>query len=243
MKLHEKIKTKYLARFDELIEKGEKVPIHHKSEARSRSSVTGQVSYRLVEEVDWPKFVEWRTNCVTLLEQVVPQDSSHRSTVNSFHRLSNSPSKLQFGLSFLKSLREDIEKEYLQGLASEIDAEITGDLMGQAESLLNEGTTGRFDHVPAAVLAGAILEKSLKTICGQLSPPEETRSQNGSPLRLNALIDALKKRKVYNELRAKELRPWAEIRNHAAHGNFDEFNRAQVESMISGIRTFLMQDL
>jgi hypothetical protein len=131
----------------------------------------------------------------------------------------------------------------LQNLASEIESEITADYMGQAENLLKEGSPGKYDHVPAAVLAGAVLEKSLKTICSQLSPPEHINTQNGSPLKLNALIDALKKRDVYNELTAKQLRAWADIRNQAAHGNFEEFTKDQVGFMVSGITNFLIQYL
>ncbi len=42
----------------------------------------------------------------------------------------------------------------------QFEAEIAADYMGQAEELLNEGSSGKYDHVPAAVLAGAVLEKS-----------------------------------------------------------------------------------
>jgi hypothetical protein len=39
------------------------------------------------------------------------------------------------------------------------------------------------------------------------------------------------------------LRAWADVRNHAAHGNFDEFTKDQVGSMLSGINNFLIQYL
>lgn len=172
-----------------------------------------------------------------------PKISLHRSSLDTFQNLANNPGQLTFGISFLRSLREDIDRGFLQNLASEIESEITADYMGQAENLLKEGSPGKYDHVPAAVLAGAVLEKSLKTICSQLSPPEHINTQNGSPLKLNALIDALKKRDVYNELTAKQLRAWADIRNQAAHGNFEEFTKDQVGSMVSGITNFLIQHL
>jgi uncharacterized protein YutE (UPF0331/DUF86 family) len=80
-------------------------------------------------------------------------------------------------------------------------------------------------------------------MCNQLSPPEHIINEKGSPLRLNSLIDCLKKRKVFNELTAKQLRAWVDIRNSAAHGDFDQFNKQQVEVMISGINSFLTQYL
>jgi hypothetical protein len=56
------------------------------------------------------------------------------------------------------------------------------------------------------------------------------------------LIDALRKRKAFNEVMAKQLRAWAEIRNHAAHGRFEEFTSEQVKAMVAGISMFLAQN-
>ena len=58
---------------------------------------------------------------------------------------------------------------------------------------------------------------------------------------MSALIDALKKRTVFNELQAKELRAWATLRNSAAHGQFTDFNREQVEAMVAGILRFVTE--
>lgn len=243
MILPEKIKQKYLSRLNDLIEKGEKVPIHTESIGHLANYITGEMTYTQVEKIDWAKFVEWRTNCITLLDQVIPKNSAHRSTVDEFRVLKNSREHLEFGISFLKSIKDDFERGYLEDLALEIEAELTADYMGQAESLLIEGNAGEYAHIPAAVLAGAVLEKSLRTLCYQLSPPEPIITEKGSPLGLNALIESLKKRKVYNELTAKQLRAWADIRNNAAHGNSEQFNKQQVEAMTSGIRSFLMQYL
>lgn len=243
MKLPPNLKQRYLFRLAELIQKGERVPVKDSQVLSSTNSFSGEKKYHTVKHVDWPKFVEWRTACVTILDQVVPHASVHRKTVEIFGSLGNEPDKLQFGIAYLKAIREDIEADHLNDIAAEIEAEVTADYMGQAERLLAEGISGQYDHVPAAVLAGAVLEKSLRTLCSQLSPPEPTAKDDGGWLRLNALIDALKKRGVYNELTAKQLRAWAAIRNDAAHGNFNEFDRTQVESMVKGIGVFLSQNM
>jgi hypothetical protein len=62
---------------------------------------------------------------------------------------------------------------------------------------------------------------------------------NGKLLTLNPLIDELRKVEVFNELKAKDLRAWTDIRNAAAHGKFDEFHRSDVERMIKGVADFL----
>jgi hypothetical protein len=142
-------------------------------------------------------------------------------------------------VSLLKGIKDDWDQGFFDDLSLAIEAEMAADYMGQAENLLAEGQRGKFDHVPAAVLAGAVLEKSLRTMCSQQQPPVSIVNTNGEPKKLNLLIDDLKKATAFNETKAKQLRAWAGIRNHAAHGEFDQFTRADVEAMIPGINTFL----
>ena len=142
-------------------------------------------------------------------------------------------------VSTLKALKEDFEKGFLGNLLLQIEAEISADYMGQAERLLKERQSGKYDHVPAAVLAGAVLEKSLRTLCDNHTPPIPTVNSKGELKTLNPLIDDLKKVGVFNELKAKQLRAWADIRNKAAHGEFEKFTRSDVEGMIKGIGDFL----
>jgi hypothetical protein len=110
---------------------------------------------------------------------------------------------------------------------------------GQAEQLLNEGHPGKFDHVPAAVLSGAVLEKGLRTLCGKQQPPVAILDSKDNPKTLNRLVDDLKKAAAFSELKATQLRSWAAIRNKAAHGEFDASTRSDVELMVPGIQNFL----
>jgi len=242
MNLPPKLKSKYIRRLVELIEIGTDLPLVQKRRATSHNVRTGESRYEHYNDVSWSEFVEWRTSCSSVLDQVVPHNSIHRKSVESFGNLENGIGHQEYGISFLKSIKEDLEHGFLDDLATEIEAEVTADYMGQAEQLLNEGIAGKYAHVPAAVLTGAVLEKTLKTICTQLEPPEPL-TKNGFFIKLNTLIDILKKRGVYNELMAKQLRAWAAIRNDAAHGNFEEFTKEQVENMLSGVNIFLANQL
>jgi hypothetical protein len=235
-----KTKQKYLARICELIEKGKQIPITHKTIPGRVNRITGDVGpSKNVVNVGWPQFVEWRTNCVTLLDNIIPINSTHRSTVDHFKTLTNEPGTLEFGISYLKSIQNDFENEFLGNLYVEIEAELSADYLGQAESLLKEGTSGKFEYIPAAVLAGAVLEKNLRTLCQQQNPPIDIVNDKGKTLMLNSLIDNLKKCKVFNEVQAKQLRAWADIRNSAAHGDFENFTKSQVENMLNGIQSFI----
>lgn len=137
-------------------------------------------------------------------------------------------------------MRRELARGSLDSLALQIEAAVLTDYMTQASGLLAD-TMEEFTHIPAAVLAGASLERSLRTLCQTLEPPEPVTNERDSFLGMGALIDVLKKRQAFNELQAKQLRAWAAIRNSAAHGKYDEFSRHQVEQMIEGIDAFLAQ--
>ena len=139
----------------------------------------------------------------------------------------------------LQGLKDDYENGLLDDLEKRVVANISADYMTQVEGLLDEGQPGQYDHVPGAVLCGAVLEDASRRLCDRQSEPIVTIKENGQPKRLNALIADLKKENVFNALKADQLRAWAKIRNHAAHGEFSEFNRSDVEQMVNGVRNFL----
>ncbi len=242
MSLPPELQKKYLARFDELIAKGESI---HKAMKRipgqtHTAYVRGNVnSFPDTYKVDWIRFVEWQTSCVALLSQVLLPNSEIWKRVETFEKIKNGKSQLEWGIATLRSIKDNFERGFLADLLVQVGAEIASGYMAQAEGLLSEGQSGKFDHVPAAVLAGAVLEKALRTLCNQQKPPIPTVKPNGDRKTMSPLIDDLKKAGVFNEAKAKQLRALAGIRNHAAHGEFDQFTRYDVKQMLSGINHFL----
>ena len=87
---------------------------------------------------------------------------------------------MEWGISTLRAIKDDFDTGYLDNLLLQIEAEMAADYMGQAEELLKEGSSGRYDHVPAAVLAGAVLEKGLRKICDVQLPPIPTKGLMGN---------------------------------------------------------------
>jgi hypothetical protein len=246
MPLPPSIQKKYIDRFQELIVEGDAV----KSNIRIEPGVSlsspydpvfgSQEPMKLPDKtvMDWARLAKWRTNCISLLKYVVPTPGPHDSALNVFKK-DMTPHQLESAISILKGFKEDFERGFLDDISAAIEAEIAADYLGQAESLLREGQTGKYDHVPAAVLAGAVLEKGFRTLCGRQLPPILETNAKGEPKTLNPLIDDLKKAGVFNELKAKQLRSWADIRNKAAHGEFDQFSKGDVEQMLQGITNFL----
>lgn len=240
MSLPERLKTEYLARLDELIQAGEAMPMRQHSRMASHNVLSGETRYRHYDLASWPEFVEWRTSCIAVLDHVVPPTSLLRKTVDSWHSLNNEPSKVEFATAFLKSVNKELIAGSLGSLAHQIEAEVLADYLGQAEALIAGSMSGA-EHVAAAVVAGAALERCLRVLCTSLTPPEPTVNDKSAPLGMTAIIDSLKRRQVYNELQAKELRAWAAIRNAAAHGDLNAFTREQVDTMVSGIARFLRE--
>lgn len=141
-------------------------------------------------------------------------------------------------LEILKGIKADYEADMLIPLSQLIESNVTFDYMEQAEQLLG-GERHDHDHVPAAVLAGAVLENRLRRLCQQQTPPIETERNNGQHKTLEPLINDLSGRDIFSRTQAKQLKVWTDIRNHAAHGRFDQFDRAQVEKMVVDIQEFL----
>jgi hypothetical protein len=181
----------------------------------------------------------WRTNCLALLAQVISQGHVLWSVAENIKSLESKREPIEKALAELVGVRESFERGFLDDLVVKIESEIAADYMGQAENLLRTGLHGKYDHVPAAVLAGAVLERALRMLCQQQEPPIAGETAAGNPKTMNLLTEDLKKAGLYNELKAKQLRAWAGIRNHAAHGEFDQFKATDVEQMIQGINSFL----
>ncbi len=146
-------------------------------------------------------------------------------------------------IATLKGIRHNYINGYYVSLEQQINANVSADYMAQAEALLGEGTMGQYDHVPAAVLCGAVLENRIRTYCEQQEPAIAIMKPSGEYKTLRSLVAELDKAKAFDKQTRNMLKSWADIRNHAAHGHFDKFTRDQVELMLMGVNQFLANQL
>lgn len=235
MALTSEIEQRLLNRFDELLtEANELIPMMETNEretaARRRYS-TG--SYGYISE--YQALVE---KYQVLVRTLVRNQDQLEELINDVNRKNNHPSCVRSIIGNLTGLKDNYEKGFLDDLQELVVADISADYMGQAEALLGEGIPGQNDHVPAAVLCGAVLEDALRRLCYRQTPTIPTESK-GKPKTLDPLITDLQKASVYKKTKAAQLRSWAQIRNSAAHGKFSEFDRNDVESMLKGVKNFL----
>ena len=146
-------------------------------------------------------------------------------------------------LATLKGIRDSYVNGFYDGLEQQIIASVSADYMEQAEALLGEEIQVQYNHVVAAILCGVVLENRLRSYCEKHDPPLPTTKPNGDSKTMGALIDELDKIKAFDKQTRKLLKAWADIRNAAAHGRFDEFTREQVELMLLGANGFLANHL
>jgi hypothetical protein len=135
-------------------------------------------------------------------------------------------------VGLLEGLRDALKRGLLEEGALLIRAELAGDYVGQAEVLLKEG----YD-VPAAVLAGAVLEDALRQLCTRnrisvVGP--KTKRKTIDPMNTD-----LAKAGVYGSAKAQEIRGWAALRNDAAHGRGSDTDPKAVQRMIAGVQAFV----
>lgn len=117
----------------------------------------------------------------------------------------------------IKALLEDLESGFLDNISEIIHAEVFSDFLDMADYLNNNGHKDA-----AAVIAGTTLENHIKKISIKNDIPTET---SGKPMRADRINSELTKAKVYNLSEQKNITAWLDIRNNAAHGNYEKYNQ------------------
>ena len=201
------LNQKILDRFDELIRIGE--------------PLVGQTK-------DITPLQQWVSSSRNLIQMVTGSDSHFSQSFTGYLGRSTVTDSA-FSLGVLKAAREEYEKGYLSHLRTLIEAEVFDKFLEQAESLLRKGY-----YQPAAVVAGAVLEDSLRKLCtcySDITLPDKPA--------LDYMNGQLAKNGAYNSLTQKKITALADIRNSAAHGKWTEFDKDDVKKMVLEVRDFL----
>jgi hypothetical protein len=180
------------------------------------------------DRVDSQLVMQWVTSIQNLLSRVFGKESVHLKNVNSLaaKHITYSPAKQILGV--LEAAKDDFEQGFIFEIKTIIEAELFDDFLEQAEYLLETGY-----YQPAAVIAGCILEDGLRKLCDK---NEIAFSERPKLDRMNA---DLAKSGIYNKLVQKQITAYADLRNKAAHGQWDEFNSDDVKGFTVWIRSFM----
>jgi hypothetical protein len=177
--------------------------------------------------VDQNQLINWQVKARHLISIVCGQDSHH------LHAFQKNEAPL-FGdtnrgvllrqQAILLAAKDDYKGGYLNRIRDLIQAEVFESELEQAEELLHTGYL-----TPAAVIAGTVLETTLRQMC------LDKQIAIGKLDKMNA---DLAKAGVYNSLVQKQITALAGIRNSAAHSKPADFGRDDVSNMIREVRRF-----
>jgi len=212
------LQRRILDKFRELIQQGEDV--------LRRCGWDGARFQRWPREDGYQRF---RTEALNIVRRACGENSDHYQELRRIAEGKTGASSAHFAECFgvVLAAQRDFEAGLLFDLRSLIAAELLGDFLEQAEHLLSEGY-----HVPAASLAGAVLEDTLRKLCHRHGVPYPEKTN------INQLNVQLAKAQVYNKLVQKQVTALADIRNNADHANFNEFKPDDVEHMVQWVRRF-----
>lgn len=176
--------------------------------------------------------LNWSVKVKALLERVCGKESSYLqwfTEADGTQMFDIGIARFERMSAVFLAAKEDFEGGYLNSLRNLVQADVFTSELEQASGLLTAGYASA-----SAVIAGVVLETSLRNLC----------TDHGiSPAGLNKMNDDLAKAGAYNSLQQKRITAMAAIRNSAAHGKKDEFDAGDVKGMIDEVERFLATTL
>jgi hypothetical protein len=127
----------------------------------------------------------------------------------------------------LSSARDEWQRGLLRKIEYLVAAETFDDFLDHAHSY-HKGNK----KIEASILASAILEDTVKKIA-------KKNGLDSKGISLEPLIDSLVKAGTFTPVKAKRVKAFAGVRNHALHAEWDEFDIKDVGDVIAGIRELI----
>jgi hypothetical protein len=144
---------------------------------------------------------------------------------------------IESGINILKCIKYEIDNGWLGSFKSLIAAEVFSSFLEMSEHLLHEGYKDA-----AAVMIGSVLEEHLRQLCIIYKVTTTIlKGDDEVAKKADTLNGELKKADAYGLIQQKLVTAWLGLRNSAAHGKYEEYTKAQVELMYSGVLNFIVQ--
>ena len=210
------LNTKSQARFEELIERAEKIKATHSSGDYGEHWVDSEQSR------------QWTMSVLAILKSTLGEESDNYKQVSKSLDMCAGYGDFCTILSYTKAALEDLKGGYFFHAKSLLEAEIFSDLLEQAEELLK----AKYFHA-AAVLVGAVLEKHMRSMCARRGI--SLMKPKGKHKMINDMNDELSKVGAYNALKKKQIIAWADLRNNAAHGVIDAYTVSDVAAFLRDV--------
>lgn len=123
--------------------------------------------------------------------------------------------------------------QYLEGRLHDLELAVAqayvGDQLAEAQALLKAGYTRA-----AGAIAGVLLERHLRLLCGRHQPPIKYRKNAG----ITKLNDALKSAGVYDVVQWRKVQWMGDIRNQCDHPKATEPREGDIADLIAEVSKF-----
>jgi hypothetical protein len=189
-------------------------------------------SFSKGHSVDAGKLLNWSVKAKSLIANACGTDSEHYRAFEAAEKpksMQSSFERAEFLAAIFQAAKEDYEGGYLSQLRNLVQAEVFSTELEQATELLGAGYA-----TAAAVIAGTVLETTLRQLCDD---------RGIQPAMIGRMNDELAKAGCYNRLVHKRITMLAEIRNSAAHGHPERFAPSDVKEMITAVHSFVADQL
>jgi hypothetical protein len=184
---------------------------------------------------DEQKARQARTRVLAAVDRLTPSGSSYRRDASAVDGQSGYDGYIAPKLAgILRALREDYAAGYMQTIENLIHANLFADFLEMADELVGKGYKDA-----AAVIAGSTLEEHLRKLAVRSGVDAET--PDGKPRKADTINADLVKAESYGKLDQKSVTAWLGLRNDAAHGHYENYDRAQVEALIRDVRSFMQR--
>lgn len=216
------MKDRLIQRIEQLISQGSQV-------LATRRSSEGFGDY-----VDSGKMRGFRSALLSFIERLYGKEHTFYNEADNSLKDTH-PSNAEAGISILQAMKDEIAGDWLLSIKELVSAELFSDFMEMAQHLLSQNYKD-----PAAVIIGSVLEEHLRQLCihNGIDVAVETEDRV-TPKKADRLNNDLAKEEVYSKLDQKAVTMWLDLRNKAAHGKYTEYERAQVDNMMSGVIEFI----
>jgi hypothetical protein len=225
-------KEDLLARIDTVIAKGQATL----DSASSKPVASFDPEHRWVGSAQASIF---RTAGLSLLQSIYGDDhqlyddfetgtDNNKNTLGSYRK----------PVALLVAVREEVDRGWLDDTRALIAADIFANILEMAEYLLSEGYKDA-----AAVLVGGSLEGHLRNLATRHNIDITSADASGRqrPRKAEMLNQDLQKAKAYTLGDQKQITAWLDLRNDAAHGDYNKYNNDQTKLMHQGVQGFILR--
>ncbi|GAB5491914.1 MAG: hypothetical protein Phog2KO_21290 [Phototrophicaceae bacterium] len=190
------------------------------------------------ENTQLKMYHKWRTRvlatCTPLLQEIKQED-----LVKEIKELPPNSASVATIIGMMYGMLLEISNGKLDYLVHTIQRESIENLLSQADGLMGSDEQEINSYNLAAMSASIVLERAIRKLCER----NELIPEDGKWVSLGSLLNILKEKEKFPKHQLSQLDAWRNIRNDVSHGNFENYKREDIETMIEGIKRFVREHL